>query len=98
MLVIRVELWPYGLEEAKELLAEATVGNLGPDQEGFRYKAELRERENPALGISGGSQIVEIGGHDRRQSVWNLLRTVLTAARAQVDGQGSSTHALPEEA
>ncbi|TFI57510.1 hypothetical protein E2493_15005 [Sphingomonas parva] len=80
MLVVTVELWPYGLEEAKEVLAKATIANCGRDGEGHCYRAELHERGDPSLNIAEMNKTVEIPAHDRRQSVWRLLERVLRAA------------------
>jgi hypothetical protein len=82
MLVIRVELWPYGLEDAKTVLAEGTIANRGRHGSGYTYRAVLSETGDPELGIERREQIVEISGYDRRQSVWNLLLQVLAKGRA----------------
>lgn len=85
LLVVSVELWPYGSEDAKEVLAEAAIANCGKDELGYTYRAALRERGDPELNIKRREQIVEISGYDRCQSVWNLLLKLLErAATAQV--------------
>lgn len=80
MIVIRVELWPYGIEDAKQSLAEATIENRGCDDAGYKYRAVLRERPDPELGIRRRDQTINISGYDRRQSVWNLILSMLAAA------------------
>jgi hypothetical protein len=80
VIVVRVELWPYGIEDAKEVLGEATIQNRGRDDAGSSYRAVLRERPDPDLGIRPRHQVVHISGYDRRQSVWNLVLRMLAAA------------------
>lgn len=83
MIVIKVELWPYGIEDAKQSLAEATIENRGRDDAGYKYRAVLRERPDPELGIRRRDQTINITGYDRRQSVWNLILRMLAAAWRQ---------------
>lgn len=80
MLVVTVELRPHGVEEASEILADATIVNLGRVEAGYSYRARLRERPDPELAIRGRDQMVQVSGYDRRQSVWNLVLRVITAA------------------
>jgi hypothetical protein len=80
VLVVRVELWPYGVEDAKELLGDATIQNRGRDATGSSYRAVLRERPDPDLGIRRRDQTIHISGYNRRQSVWNLVLRMLAAA------------------
>jgi hypothetical protein len=90
MLVVKVELWPYGVEEAKEELGVATIANLGRDQNGFRYQAHIQEREDLGLGIRALDETLEIVGHDRRQSVWILIERVLhESVTLTLQAQGS---------
>jgi len=81
MLVVTIELWPHGREEAKEVLANATIANRGRQGLGYTYHAVLRERGDPELGIERREQVVEISAYDRRQSAWNLLLEVLAQTR-----------------
>lgn len=80
MIVVKVELWPYGSEDSKESLAEATIENRGRDDAGYKYRAVLRERPDPELGIRRRDQTINITGYHRRQSVWNLILSMLAAA------------------
>lgn len=81
MLVVRVELWPYGIEEAKELLAQAEIANAGRDETGHRYRVSFSERHDADLEIPALDALVEVCGYDRRQSVWNLIGQAISALR-----------------
>jgi hypothetical protein len=100
VLVVRVELWPYGCEDAKELLGEATIQNCGRDDDtGSSYRAELREKPDPELDIRRRDQTIHISGYDRHQSVWNLVLRVLAAAwfDHEVKSRKDSTRAMVED-
>ena len=82
MLVVTVELWPYGIEEAKEVLAKATIANAGPDGTGHRYRVAFRERQDSALRIPALDATVEVRGYQRQQSVWNLVAEAISSLRS----------------
>lgn len=82
MIVVKVELWPYGLEEEAEVVAEARIVNSSRHSLENRYAAQITERATPELGIASMDRMVHIGSHDRRQSVWALIRRVLEKAVA----------------
>jgi hypothetical protein len=77
MLVVKVELYPYGLTAGKRVLAEARISNRGRDKRGYSYRAEINEAGEPDLDIPPIRRTVEIHGYDRRQSVLTLLRLIL---------------------
>jgi len=85
MIAVQVELWPFGSQEDRKIIAAMVIENLGLDESGlcYRYAAELHHTADPALQISAGEQSVEIVGHDRREAVWKLIHRVLSAALAE---------------
>lgn len=88
MIVVQVELWPFGAGEQRKIIASAVIENRGLDVSGgYRYIAELHNTAEPALQIPAREHSVEISGHDRRQSVWGLIQHVLSAATTEVASQ-----------
>lgn len=80
MIVVRVELWPFGLSKDRRVIADATIQNRGSRDAGstYDYRAEVNGAGDVALAIVGSRAAVDIVGHDRRQSVWKLLYRVLS--------------------
>lgn len=79
LIVVKVELWPHGLEGARQPLGEAIIDNRGCGDDGYKYRAVLRKAADPDLRIRARNQTIQISGYDRRQSVWNLILRVLAA-------------------
>lgn len=79
MIVVKVELWPHGLEDARQCLAEATIQNHGREDAGYKYRAILSEKADSDLLIRARNQTIQVSGYNRRQSVWNLILRILIA-------------------
>lgn len=58
------------IEEQGRLIGEMTVGNIGGTDEIGDY--EIEAKDNRGTGFTG-----VIVGHDRKQSVWALIRKAL---------------------
>ena len=70
MIYVRVELWPYGIKDKARLIGEMTVGNIGGTDEIGDY--EVDAKDNRGTGFT-----CVIVGHDRKQSIWALIRKAL---------------------
>ncbi|MFW2831700.1 hypothetical protein [Sphingomonas sp. ID0503] len=80
MIVVTVQLWPFGKEEEARTLAEARIANTSRNILEERYTAYVTEEAAHELGIPGMDRKVHITEHDRRQSVWALVLRVIEKA------------------
>jgi hypothetical protein len=81
MLVIKVELWPYGDESRAEQIATGVIANDGTGTaEVGRYVSFFAHGDMPASLIASTLQ-EQPGGvrvhHRRRESVWRLVHKAL---------------------
>lgn len=74
MIYVRVELWPFGQKEKAKVIGEMTVWNIGGTDELGDYEVETKD--DRGTGFTG-----VIVGHDRKQSIWTLLRKALEVKR-----------------
>lgn len=89
MIVVRIELWPWGNQEARRTLATVAIANTGA---GNRYIGDYHwavshqtsdaAEENPAalLRESGAWKSGRLDGFSRRKGVIALLLAVLKKA------------------
>lgn len=81
MLVIKVELWPYGEEAGKTQIAEAKVWNEGRSNlgsEGHTYSGTFHTE--PFKGTVYVDTKASIIRQDRNKPVWSLLKRMLDTA------------------
>lgn len=78
MLVVKVEIWPYGSEERRYEVGRLRAGNITDSGEVCSYEIALSDRG----GLVGGSQTVEfqVDGHHRSDGFWPLIHEALTKA------------------
>lgn len=81
MLVVKVELWPFGNEARKVEIARGEIWNKGHGGQVTDYGASFHEDGNDRLSIPKLSAHADIDGHDRKQTVWALVRKALIAAK-----------------
>jgi len=92
MLRITVELIPFGNEDQKKKIGEMVAANVSFSREngnGYSYDAWIAADNwsgTPAL-------FAQLKGYDRNQSVWELIRTLIEAARP-VDPQEGNQRLL----
>jgi hypothetical protein len=70
MIYVRVELWPFGLKEKARVIGEMTVVNIGGNEEWGNYEVETKADR----GTGFKNWVLR---HDRKESVWALLRKAL---------------------
>lgn len=75
MLVVKLELWPFGREDQKETLGEIKVWNDGTgsttrgNYEGYVYSVDF-----------GTVNSLIVKYHDRSKSAWHLIEKILKLA------------------
>ena len=81
VLVIKVELWPYGDEARKEVIATGVIANDGTGtSEVGRYDAHFAMGEVTPETIADMLGVLPTDGratHRRSESVWKLLHKAL---------------------
>lgn len=82
MLKITVELLPAGISAFRRTLGVMTIGNITDLADISSYEISAMEAENPLAGTRARSASARVDDHNRRQSVWNLIR----AATSELQG------------
>ena len=79
MLVIKVELWPFGDQSRSKEIGSAKIANIGGNYtDGFDYKAILDFEGVTSLGIEPINKEVVVRGHDRRTPLPGLIGKVFS--------------------
>lgn len=81
MLVVTVELWPFGNESRKVEIARGEIWNKGNGGQVTDYGASFFEDQNDRLNIPKLYVHADVDAHDRKQTVWSLVRKALVAAK-----------------
>lgn len=78
MLVVKVEIWPYGSEAHRYEVGRLSAGNITARGEVCSYEIRLSDRG----GLVGGRQTVDfqVDGHHRSDGFWPLVHKALTKA------------------
>lgn len=74
MLVVTVELFPGGFEPSRRTIATLRIANESQLSDVSDYEVVAMQSANPATGDPPGIAEFRVVEHDRRQSVWALLR------------------------
>lgn len=78
-----MELWPGGDETRREVLGQAAIANITPDESRASYVAAV-------LGADGElEQVATVVGHDRRDG-WASLVSRALASEAAVDSSDAT--------
>lgn len=85
MLQVIVKLAPGGNVRQAFELANARIGNISNLADTSDYAVEVAEGPNPIAGTSEWSAMGHVLGHDRRQSVWSLVRKVAELAEREAE-------------
>ncbi|MCK9918046.1 hypothetical protein MXD81_53790 [Microbacteriaceae bacterium K1510] len=85
MLVIKIELWPGGDERFKTVIARAGIGNMSALADISDYEVVASESANALSGAPAWKGRGRIDGHDRRQSVWELVAKAAAWAAAEAE-------------
>lgn len=79
MLVVRVEVWPYGAQTGTYQIAAMQIWNEG----GGRYGAQIAADGYAPVGLAPFEAAVTIAGHARSDGPWVLIHKILSAALAE---------------
>ena len=80
MLKITIDLVPGGFAPLKRTIATMRISNLSDLSDCSDDRIEVTEGRNPLTGDPPRSAACEVGGRDRRQSVWALVAKAAEAA------------------
>lgn len=76
MVVVKIEIWPYGIEENKRQIGEMRIANnLSGDLERGNYNVSLAHAD----GKEGIWKTGKIVGHLRKLSPYHLVKAALKA-------------------
>ena len=79
MIVVKVELWPYGFEERKKLLCQATIANDGTGTKTRgNYRVKLSGQKRNAKKTWRTAEVKEYAR--KSYNVWYLVRKALEEA------------------
>lgn len=85
MIVVVVELWPHGDESKARPLGSLALANVTqPGDLLDSYRMEMDEAGHAALGIPPLKKVDLIQGHNRKQSVWKLVKRAIDKAFPQL--------------
>lgn len=78
MIIIFAELWPHGRQDQAVPLGSIGIANVSqPGDLLDNYQFEIDEAPQPNLGIEQLQQRGVVTSHNRKQSVWKLVKRVL---------------------
>lgn len=80
MIVVYVELWPGGDQDRAQPIGSLAIANESNLSLLSNYSFEIDEAPAPALGVEPLKKQGQVLGHNRRQSVWKLIRRAIDAA------------------
>ncbi len=82
MLVVRVEVWPYGAQTGKYQIAAMQIWNEGGGAVS-RYGAQIVADGYAPVGLTPFEAVVAVAGHARSDGPWVLIHKILSAALAE---------------
>lgn len=82
-MVVRIEIWPGGDEQAAFEIGRMDVANVGTVADVGVYSASLSQRATPVLGVPSFVRSVMVPSHPRRDGPWALVARVLGEATAE---------------
>lgn len=80
MLVVTVEVWPWGRAELKRKVGEITAGNIAGSGPIGTYEIRVHQDEYREAGVAGISEELILRDHDRRAGPLALIRDALILA------------------
>jgi hypothetical protein len=92
MMVVRIEIWPGGDEQAAFELGRMDVTNVSTVADVGSYTASITQRETPTLRVPSFVRNVRVASHPRGDGPWALVARVLGEVTAKpLDNPKSST-------
>lgn len=96
VLVVTVELWPGGSKAYKKEIASLRIANVSNLADISDYEVELAENGAEHLGIKPMRLWTGVSGHNRKKSVWSLIRSILNKVATELgDRDYEAIHEKP---
>ena len=80
MLVVTIEVWPWGRAELKRKVGEITAGNIAGSGPIGTYEIRVHQDEYREAGVPEISEELILRDHDRRAGPLALIRDALILA------------------
>ena len=80
MLVVTIEVWPWGRAELKRKVGEITAGNIAGSGPIGTYEIRVHQEEYREAGVAEISEELILRDHDRRAGPLALIRDALILA------------------
>jgi hypothetical protein len=77
MIKVQIEIVPGGFTPLKRAIATMTIGNVSDLADISDYEVVAMQAANPLTGAKPSICGYRIAGHDRRQSIWDLLAAAI---------------------
>jgi hypothetical protein len=74
MIVVTVELVPSGSGPLKRTIGTLRIANVGKLDDNSDYRVTAMEAANPNTGDPARIAEILLGGYDRHQSVWAIVK------------------------
>lgn len=94
MLVVNVEIWPWGREERKYKIGEITAGNIAGGRISS-YEVRVRQEGYEPEGVPAIDKEFLLRDHDRRAGALALIRDALLIAIPLSEEGGGTSDAGP---
>jgi len=90
MLVVNIEIWPWGREDRKYKIGEITAGNIAGGRVSS-YQVRVQQASYELEGVPAIDQEFLLHDHDRRAGAMALIRdALLIAVRPPEESSGGS--------
>jgi hypothetical protein len=77
MLMVKVELVPGGFEPLRRTIGSLRIENISDLSDISNYRLVATEAANPLTGEPPRITECRLEGHDRRQSLWKILKAAV---------------------
>ncbi|EKU73163.1 hypothetical protein SAMN05518668_10164 [Sphingobium sp. YR657] len=82
MMIVKIEVWPGGVETAPREIGRMVIANLSNLAEISDYSVHIEQTETPRLHVPAIDTRVTVKTHPRRDGPWALVRRALDQACA----------------
>lgn len=84
MIVVHVEIWPYGDPEGSYEIGQIVAWNEGGNAALSSYSGSVIQAGSASLGVKSWEQEFRVEGHDGTDGPWRLIASILSAIDLQV--------------
>lgn len=83
MIVVRVEIWPYGDPNGSYDIGQIVAWNEGGNAALSSYSGSVMQTGSASLGVKSWEQEFRVEGHDGTDGSWRLIASILSAIELQ---------------